>query len=99
MGIVDSAIENFKGDSSKLESAIGMLFIARRYGWKVAYLIHNKKTIKNYEEILDFSIREHFPEAGELAHRSIGFKLLKGVTNFWKAVQGDIPGIRSKILR
>lgn len=97
--IVDAALKKFKGDSSELETAIGMLFLARKCGWKVAYLVHNKRTIKKYEGILGISIREHFPEEGELAHRSLAFKLLKGVTNFWKAVQGDIPGIRSKILQ
>jgi hypothetical protein len=28
-------------------------------------------------------------EYGDLAHKSIAYKLSKGITNFWKAVSGE----------
>lgn len=97
--IMGNAIKGFKGDATELEAAIGLLFVSRKVGWKPMYLIHTKKTIKKYEKILGISIRDFSPEEGELAHKSVGYKLAQGVSNFWKAVQGDISGIRSKILQ
>ncbi len=96
--IINNAIKNFSGDVTELESAIGMFLVAQKVGWKALFLVHAKKTIKRYEEILDIAIRDCAPEEGELARKSVALKLLKGVTNFWKAVQGEIAGVRSKLL-
>lgn len=89
--IVNEAIERFSGSIDELEKAIGMLYIGDYFGWKVLVLIHNKRTIRKYEEILDINVREFFPEEGPIAMRSIGYDVTKKVGNFWKAVSGDIP--------
>jgi hypothetical protein len=93
--IADLAIKEFEGSFDELEKAIGMLFCGRKVGWKVLLLIHDKKTIRKYEEILGINVRESFPEVGPWAHKSIAWQLVQKVTNFWKAVSGDIPGIRT----
>ncbi len=90
MEIVDRAVINFRGQADELENAIGMLMIGRIYGWKVLVIVHNKRTIKKYEEILGINIREMFPPEGPLAHKSLGYKFASTVSNFWKAVSGDI---------
>jgi hypothetical protein len=89
--VVEQAIHNFSGDLSELESAIGMYAIGRHFGWKVLYIIHSKKTIRKYEDILGIAIREEFPELGPDAARSSGFRLLESVSNFWKAISGGQP--------
>ena len=90
------ATERFTGQAPELESALGMLFMGQYYGWKVMYLVHDKKTLAKYNEILGIDdIRDVMDETGPLTHRSMAWKLLQGVTNFWKAVTGAIPGIRS----
>ncbi len=96
--IIDNATKRFTGNVTELESAIGLFLVARKVGWKGLFLVHTKKTIRRYEEILGISIREYVLEEGELARKSQALKLLKGVTNFWKAVQGEISGVRSKEL-
>jgi hypothetical protein len=93
--IADLAIKEFEGPFDELEKAIGMLLCGRKVGWKVLLLIHDKKTIRKYEEILGINIREFFPEVGPWAHKSVAWKLVQKVTNFWKAVSGDIPGVRT----
>lgn len=93
--IIDSSIENFKGDLTELAKAIGMLAIGRKFGWKVVYLIHSKKTIKKYEKILGIDLRETIVDVGPRAEKSYAWKAMQKVTNFWKAVSGEIPGIRS----
>lgn len=87
---VEQASTEFVGLFDELESALGMLMIGRLFGWKVLVLIHNKRTIRKYEEILGISIREVFPEEGPLAHKSTGLAFAKKIGNFWKAVSGEI---------
>jgi len=84
------AIANFKGQLPELSSAIGMLRMGDHFGWRVLYLIHSKKTIRKYENILNIKIKSFFPEVGPSADRSLGYKIAKGLSNFWKVVSGEI---------
>jgi len=95
--IIDKATEKFHGDIANLSRAIGMLATGRRFGWKVTYLVYSRATIKNYEKILGIKIQEILPEVGDLAHKSVAWNALQKVTNFWKAVKGEIPGVRSNM--
>lgn len=88
--IEDKAITNFSGTLDELESALGMLRMGHHFGWRVLYLIHSKKTVRKYEEILDIKIRDLFPEEGPSAERSVGLALAKKASNFWKVVSGEI---------
>lgn len=90
VAIIDKAAENFRGQADELENAIGMMMIGRLFGWKVLVIVHNKRTIRKYEEILGIKVREIFPEEGPLAYKSLGYKIARTVSNFWKAVSGDI---------
>ena len=89
--IINKATDKFVGQFDELENAIGMLMIGRLVGWKVLVLIHNKRTIRKYEEILGVNIRDMFPEQGPLAAKSLGYKAALALGNFWKAVSGDLP--------
>lgn len=97
--ITERAIRETSGDMTELESAIGMLFLGHHYGWKVLHLLHTKKTIRKYEEILGIKIREIFPERGPSSPRSVGLYLADKASNFWKVVSGEhkIPD-RRKII-
>ncbi len=88
---VEDRIYLFVGNFDELESAIGMLFIGPLVGWRVLALIHNKRTIRNYEKILDIKIREVFPEEGPLYYKSVGYEIVQKLQKFWKGVSGEIP--------
>jgi len=88
--IEENAIADFSGQLDELESALGMLRMGHHYGWKVLYLIHSKRTVRKYEDILGIKIRELFPEAGPGSYRSYGFVWSQKYTNFWKVAGGDI---------
>lgn len=88
--IEDKAITTFQGNIDELESALGMLRVGHHLGWKVLYIVHSKRTIRKYEEILGIKIREMFPETGPSAKRSIGLGLAEKFSNFWRVVSGDI---------
>ena len=93
------AFASFTGQFDELEAALGMLHLGDHIGWKPLVLIHNKRTIRKYEEILGITIREFFPEEGPSAHRSIGYTIAKKIGNFWKAVSGEIKSDELKAQR
>lgn len=93
--IAHQAANAYHGDAPLLEGAIGTMFLAKYFGWKVIYLIHDKRTIKKYEEILGIDFREDFVDEGPRARDSQAFRALDRVSNFWKAVKGEIKGVRS----
>ncbi len=88
--IQENAIAGFTGQLDELESALGMLAMGHHFGWKVLYMIHSKKTIRKYEDILGIKIRDIFPEKGPSSYRSIGLSLAEKIGNFWKVAGGDI---------
>ncbi len=93
--IAERISPTFKGYLEDLERSIGMMYLARAYGWKVLYLGDSRAYIKKCEGILGVDFKTQFPEETEYSKRALSFRLLKGVTNFWKAVKGEIPDIRS----
>lgn len=93
------AIARYTGTLDELEAAIGMLHLGDHMGWKPLVLIHNKRTIRKYEEILGVEIREFFPPEGPSSWRSLGYTIAKKIGNFWKAVSGEVKDDELKTQR
>jgi hypothetical protein len=91
-----TAIANFKGQLPDLEAALGILRIGGHIGWRVLALIHNKRTLRKYEDILGIKFKEFFPDEGPSYERSFGYMAAKKLGNFWKAVSGEIKIDRKK---
>jgi len=87
--LMDIATREFAGQLDELESALGMYVLVDHVGWKVLHLIHSKRTIKKYEEILGISVTETFEPEGPDADRARVFKFMKDLSNYWKAVSGE----------
>ncbi len=85
-----TAIKDFEGQFDEMESAIGMYFVGQLVGWKVLVLIHNKRTIKKYEQFLGINIREAFEPVGPMADKSLGYEIAQKLNAFWKAVSGEV---------
>lgn len=92
---IDLAISKFKGQLPTLEAAIGALLAGEKLGWKVLYLVHDKSTIHKYEKILGVNFKEILPDETSLSHKSVAWTAVQKVSNFWKAVKGEIPNIRT----
>ena len=90
--IVDKAAQDFHGQIDELENAVGMLMLGRLVGWRYLVFIHNKRSIRKYEEILGINIREEFEEEGPLTEKSPAYALVKRLGSFWKAVSGRAEG-------
>jgi len=91
----DKLCETYKGDITELERAIGVYFVGRRMGWRILFVLHDKKTIRKYEKILDIEFKSEFEGYEDQAKRTNIYKTLQKVTNFWKAVSGAISIDRS----
>lgn len=87
--LMDAAVRNFSGSADELESALGMYILGRHTGWKPLMIMHSKRTIRKYEEILGVDIRSEFPEEGPDAEQSLGYRIARSVSNFWKVVSGE----------
>lgn len=88
--IVNDALNRFSGSADELEKAIGMMMLGDYLGWKVLVIIHNKRTLRKYEEILGINVREFFPEEGLIAKRVLGYEIALKLGSFWKVVSGDV---------
>lgn len=88
--IADRAALEFEGNFEELESAVGMLFLGRIIGWKPLLIIHNRRTVQKYADILGIDYKAEFPDVGQHADKSRGWVFANALTNFWKAVSGDI---------
>lgn len=94
--LINKAIKGFVGNTDALASAIGYLMIGRKFGWRVMYFMHSQSTVRKYEKILGIRSEDYMPEEGPLARKAAAYQALKSVTNFWKAVKGEIAGVKSK---
>jgi len=88
--LLDRAIVKYDGDVGEVEQALGAYLFARHVGWKPLVLIHNKRTIRKFEEVLGVSFREEFDEIGPDAERCKAYQIASGLSNFWKAVSGEV---------
>lgn len=86
----DERIKKFRGQLPTLESAVGAYVVGRKLGWKVLYLVHDKRTIRKYEQILEVKFRDELPADGELANKSLAWAMASKLSNFWKAVSGEL---------
>lgn len=96
---IEQSFSEYSGDSSVLESAWGCLFLALTYGWRVVYLMHSQATIRKYEKIIGYTLREIAPETTALSEKSLAYRFVQAGTNFWRVVRGQEPGIKTTQLQ
>lgn len=92
---IESRIKEFSGAAPELESAIGAFFVGKQTGWKILLLIHDRRTIAKYEKFLDLNFKDHMEPEGPMAMKSLAWRLIKKDKDFWKAVRGEIPDVRT----
>jgi len=93
--VLDNVVIAYKGDIEVLERAIGMLFVARQFGWKPLLLMNDPRTVRKAEKLLGISFRETYPAVGPYAWKSIAWALLDKARSFWRTLRGDFPYTRT----
>ena len=96
MVLIDKAVKNFEGNTDNLTGAIGFLMVGQKFGWRIMFFMYSQASVRKYEKILNIKAREYMPELGPYARKAVAWQALQKVTNFWKAVKGEIAGVRSK---
>ncbi len=94
--LIDKAIKNFSGNTDSLAGAIGYLMIGRKFGWRVMFFMHSLGTVRKYEKILGVKSKDVMPEEGPLKKKAVVWDTLQKVSNYWKAVKGEIAGVKSR---
>jgi hypothetical protein len=92
----DSITKDFKGQINELESAIGFYMVGRHFGWKPLVLIHDKATVSKYEKILKLNFKDELEPEGPWAKKSVAYSAVLKIKSFWKAVKGEVPGIKTR---
>lgn len=87
--LMDAAIRRGSYQIDELESALGMYMVGFHYGWKVLYMVHSKRTIRKYEELLQIKVADEFEEFGLDADKTNAYMVIMAASNFWKAVSGE----------
>jgi hypothetical protein len=95
--VIKTAFDNYKGDLTVLESAIGAMFLGFMIGWKPIVIIHSPRTVKRYEQILGVKFKGFLPDKTDMSDRSKGYEVARMLDNFWHGVSGNAPVTDRKI--
>jgi len=96
MKIIKKACDEFEGDFTHLEAALGALLVGRVVGWKGLRLMHTGRTFKRYEEILKLTFRDVLPALTSQSERLHGIRAMKRIGAFWQVVSsGLVPASKA----
>jgi len=87
---IKAAVKRFSGYGPTLESAIGAVFVGKEMGWRVLRLIHNEKTIRQYESILGLRFKVQMQDETPLSQKSYGFVFAEKIKSFSKLLRGEV---------
>jgi len=87
---IEQALKDYRGYLPTIESAIGALFAGKAMGWKVLRIVHNEKTILNYQKLLGVNFRAQMEETTPLSRKSLGFLFAEKIDGFAKLLRGEV---------
>lgn len=87
---VDEAVKNYSGMSDQLAAALGALALGEYLGWRGLLFVHDRRTLKRYEEILGLEFKEVLPEKTDYTERLLGYRIADKIGKFWAVVKGEV---------
>lgn len=88
--IVDAAVKNYRGMGDHLSAALGALALGEYLGWRGLLFVHDRRTLKRYEEILGLEFKDVLPEKTDYTERLLGYRIADKLGKFWAVVKGEI---------
>ena len=85
---IDSVSASYKGNADALIGAIGALMVGRIYGWRVLRIVIGSPSYTKYQRVLGLDFKMVLAPTTELSDKSLGFKLVLKLNNFWDVVKG-----------
>ncbi len=87
---LDAVMKIYKGDTEVLRHAVGAVMFGRIYGWRVLRITTSSGAYTKYQRILGLDFKEVLPETTDISERSLAYKIVKKLNNFWKVVRGQV---------
>lgn len=88
--VIDQAVRQYSGMSDTLSSALGALAMGHYVGWRGLLMVHNRQTVRRYEEILGVKFSEIMPERTDQTDRLLGIRIADQLGKFWAVVKSEI---------
>jgi hypothetical protein len=88
---IENITKDYTGSVHDLYSAIGVLAVGEKLGWRVLRITLGRGTYAKYQKILNVDFKEAFPEEGLHARKSVALDIAKKFNNFWEVVRGHAP--------
>jgi len=85
---IESIVTEYTGSVHDLYSAIGVLAVGDKLGWRVLRMTLSRRSYAKYQKILGMDFKLVFPEEGLHARKSVGLDISKKLNNFWNVVKG-----------
>jgi hypothetical protein len=85
---IDAVSASYKGNADVLIGAIGALMIGRVYGWRVLRIVIGSSSYTKYQRVLGLEFKVMLKPTTALSDKSLGFKLVLKLNNFWDVVKG-----------
>lgn len=83
--ILTKAFEEYHGDCTVLEAAVGALFVGRWLGWKALRILHSNATYGKYERALGVRFNQILPETTHHSRLLSGMRMMDK-ESFWKLI-------------
>lgn len=87
---VCKAWEDYAGDVTVFESAVGALFVGRLIGYEGLQMLHSWRTLRKYEGILGITFKDTFPGRTKDSRRLNGIRRADTFKAFWKALGAGV---------
>lgn len=91
---IDQVCDDFVGQLDDLYAVIGMVVMGRRYGARVVRLVAPRRHWRLMQDLFG-DYHELFQDEGRCAEKCLGFRVLKAVGGYWKAITG-VKGISAQ---
>ena len=93
LNIIEIESANFHGQLDDLYQVCGLLLVGQLYGWRVMRLISTRPNWRMASKMFgkyapDGDIKSLMPEHGDLEEKSLGYRMIRNVSQYWDVVKG-----------
>lgn len=83
-----TALKEFPTYGEFVDRAIGIMYLADEFGWKVASLLNDERSIRNAESLLGIHLRRDFQPKTQLSAWFTGDEAVEGLAHTWRRGRG-----------
>jgi hypothetical protein len=80
-----TALREFPSYGEFVDRAIGIMYLAYEFGWKVALLLNDERSVRNAESLLGIHLRRDFEPKTQLASWFSGDETVDSLSRAWKS--------------